>query len=126
VTALAVALGGGLGALLRYWTATAVQSWRGADVFPWGTLVVNVVGCFAMGVVAALVERRLLVAPEARAFVAVGVLGGFTTFSAFAQETSTAFRTGAPLVAVANVAASLALCLLAVSAGRFVAARLLP
>jgi CrcB protein len=122
VTALAVAVGGGLGALLRYWLASAVQAWRGADLFPWGTLAVNIIGCFAMGVVLTLVERRVVTAPELRAFLAVGVLGGFTTFSAFAQETSAAFRDDAPLVGVLNVVASIVLCLLAVTTGRAAAA----
>lgn len=120
MTALAVALGGGLGALLRFWVASAVQAGRGTDAFPWGTLVVNVIGCFAMGVVVALVERRVVTAPEVRAFLAVGVLGGFTTFSAFAQETSVALRADTPLAGALNVAANVTLCLLAVTGGRTV------
>lgn len=117
MTALLVAFGGGLGAVLRYWIGTTVQGMVPGPAFPWGTLVVNVTGCFAMGVVAAASDRHSLSA-EWRAFLAVGVLGGFTTFSAFANETIGAARAGVAPVAVMNVVASVALCLLAVSAGR--------
>lgn len=116
--AVLVAIGGGLGAVLRYWIGTAVQAGVGPGRFPWGTLVVNVAGCLAVGVVSALAERWGDLTAETRAFLVVGVLGGFTTFSAFANETMYSVRTGATPLAFLNVLASVALCLAAVWAGR--------
>jgi len=117
VTVLLVALGGGFGAVLRYWLGSAVQGSAPAGSFPLGTLAVNVCGCFAIGVLAELAERRGLSA-EARAFLMVGILGGFTTFSAFANESVNAVRAGAAAAAVLNVASSVILCLVATWAGR--------
>jgi CrcB protein len=119
-----VAVGGGAGALLRYWLSSAVQSRLGPDGLPWGTIAVNVIGCFVMGVVAALADRRESLTPEIRAFLAVGVLGGFTTFSAFANESVNAVRAGAPGTAALNVGLSVAVCLVAVWVGRLVGAGL--
>jgi CrcB protein len=118
VTALLVALGGAVGAVLRYWIGTAVQAASPMQMFPWGTFVVNVSGCFLMGAVSAVAERHGYLAPEIRAFLAVGVLGGFTTFSAFANETMGAVRLGAATVAITNVVASVTMCLAAVWCGR--------
>ena len=117
MTVLLVALGGGFGAVLRYWLGSAVQGSAPAGSFPLGTLVVNVSGCFAIGVLAELAERRGL-STEARAFLMVGILGGFTTFSAFANESVNAVRAGAAAAAVLNVASSVILCLVATWAGR--------
>lgn len=117
MTAVLVALGGAIGAVLRYLVGTAVQAGTGPG-FPWGTLAVNVVGCLVIGVVSALADRRGDVTPETRAFLVVGVLGGFTTFSAFANETMYAARSGSTSTAVLNVLASVGLCLAAVWAGR--------
>ena len=122
MTAVLVALGGALGAVLRYWISAAIQGNAPAGAFPWGTLIVNVGGCFAMGALSALADRQASLSPEARAFLAVGVLGGFTTFSAFASETMTAARAGATQVSVWNVLASVGLCLAAVGLGRLAAA----
>ena len=99
VDALWVMLGGSIGALLRYLVAGAVQGAVGS-LFPWGTLAVNVVGSFLLGYFyeAAL---RSAVPPEVRAFLAVGVLGSFTTFSTFSYETLAMLREGAILPALA-------------------------
>lgn len=121
MTAVLVALGGALGAVLRYWISAALQGNARADAFPSGTLVVNVVGCFAMGALSALADRPALLSPGARAFLAVGVLGGFTTFSAFAGETVTAARAGAIQISVLNILGSVGLCLVAVWLGRMAA-----
>ncbi len=107
-----------MGAVLRYWLGGRVQSLAPMSLFPWGTLVVNVIGCLVIGAVAQLVEARATLTPNARLFVMVGVVGGFTTFSAFANETLNGFREGASGVAIANIVASIALGLLAVWAGR--------
>ena len=112
MTYLWVALGGALGSVARYACSTAAARWLGAD-FPYGTLFVNVTGSFAIGVLAALVatDGRLLLGADARAFLLVGVLGGFTTFSSFSLETLELARGGALGAAVANVALSVVLCL---------------
>lgn len=79
---LAVALGGALGASARYLLAAAI----GATAFPWAILIVNVLGSFLMGVVAELAALKVTMPPEMRAFLTAGVLGGFTTFSAFSLD----------------------------------------
>jgi CrcB protein len=120
-----VALGGALGSVARYACSLGAARWLGI-AFPWGTLFVNVAGSFAIGLLAALfvaADGRLLVSPEARAFVAVGILGGFTTFSSFSLETLNLARSGALGAAAANAALSLVLCLAAVWLG-FTAATL--
>jgi len=119
VTPLLVAVGGALGSVLRYWAGGLAQQVAGgaAGGFPIGTLLVNVVGCIVIGALAQLGERSPL-APEARALLMTGVLGGFTTFSAFANETVLAWRAGATAVAAANVVLSVALCIAGVAIGR--------
>lgn len=82
---LYVAIGGALGALARYGLAGWVHDWAGAR-FPWGTFAVNVLGCLLVGFAVRALEG-VLWGPEARAFLAIGVLGGFTTFSTFGYET---------------------------------------
>ena len=111
----AVALGGALGSVLRY----AVGTWffqRVGPGFPWGTLTINVTGSFVIGVVLTLVQSRAGLSPAVRLFLATGVLGGYTTFSAFAYETLQLARD-------ANAAQSVAYALGSVVAG--VAAALL-
>ena len=113
-----VALGGALGSVARYACSITAARWLGAG-FPWGTLFVNVTGSFAIGLLAALVtaDGRPLLGADARAFVIVGVLGGFTTFSSFSLETLNLARSGALGLAILNVAGSVVLCLAAVSLG---------
>jgi CrcB protein len=79
-------VGGGLGAMSRFGVALVVGQ-RLPGVFPWGTLVVNLVGCFAIGVLATLADEGELFSPSARLFLVSGLLGGFTTFSTFGLET---------------------------------------
>jgi CrcB protein len=89
-TWLLIGLAGAVGTLLRY----AVGGWLArvtGGVFPWETFVINVVGCLAIGVLAAGVDRGALLPPPVRMALMVGLLGGFTTFSSFALET---FRLG--------------------------------
>ena len=109
--ALLVALGGAVGALLRYGTGLALPP-RSADVFPWATLAVNLVGSLAIGLLAPLLARN----DALRLLVVTGVLGGFTTFSAFSLDTLAliqAGRTGAALAYVAvSTVGGLALCAL--------------
>ena len=113
-----VALGGALGSVARYAVSLGTARWLGVG-FPWGTLCVNVAGSVAIGLLAALVaaDGRPLLGTDARAFLLVGVLGGFTTFSSFSLETLNLARSGALGPAILNVAGSVVLCLAAVSLG---------
>ena len=112
-----VGAGGFFGASARYLLAGFVQRIAG-DRFPAGTLTVNVLGCFAIGVLMALVEDRQLLTPEARLFLMVGVLGGFTTFSTFGYESLELARGRDFILMAANVGSNVVLGLAAVWIGR--------
>jgi fluoride exporter len=103
-----VALGGAFGSVARYKLSGYVLhhtiDWR----FPAGTFAVNVIGCLVAGLLAGLAEQREMLTPETRLLVFTGVLGGFTTFSAFGMETMFLLRRGELLIAGANVALSVA------------------
>jgi CrcB protein len=116
-----IGLGGFVGTILRYVIGGLVQSGAGSSVFPWGTLAINVLGCFGIGFLAELSEARGFLRPEMRGFLIVGILGGFTTFSAFANETLNAVRDAAMGIALVNVLTSVGLGLAAVWTGRLVA-----
>lgn len=121
---LLVGLGGGLGAMARYGVSVWAGQWPEGQAFPMGTLVVNVLGCFAIGVLAHLGEAKGLLTTEARLLLVTGFLGGFTTFSAFGSETLGLARGGASGLALGNIALHLALGLGAVWAGQVLAQRL--
>lgn len=118
---LAVAGGGAIGALLRFGVAAGLA--RAA--FPWATLIVNVSGSLAFGLLAVWLSERLPLAAELRAFLLVGVLGAFTTFSAFSWETFALLQQEQFARAGMNVLANVALCLLAVAAGAWLARQLI-
>ncbi len=107
---LLIFLGGGIGAVLRYWMQGLIYSRTGAD-FPYGTLVVNVLGCFIIGLLMISLEERFLAMPSLRLFLTIGILGGFTTFSSFSYETLALFREGEMLRALLNVGSSVFACL---------------
>ena len=113
---LAVALGGALGSLLRYFTASTIQSaaWPG---FPWGIFIVNITGGFAMGIITELAALKLHMTPEIRAFLTVGVLGGYTTFSTFSLDSMLLIERGQYMNAVLYVSGSAILSILALFAG---------
>lgn len=113
---LAIALGGSIGALLRFWASTGIHAIVGRD-FPYGTLLVNVSGSLAMGVLYVLLVERLALGVEWRAAVLIGLLGAFTTFSTFSMETFALFEDGERLKALINVLLSVSLCLIAVWLG---------
>ena len=106
---LAIAAGGALGSVLRFWMSTWVYNVVGRS-FPYGTLAVNVLGCLVMGFLFVLFLERLSDNTVLRAGVLIGVLGGFTTFSSFSIETLGLIDEGAWLKAMANMLASLGLC----------------
>ena len=112
---LLVAAGGAIGAAARYLSGLWIAARFGAG-FPWGTFFVNVTGSFLIGIVLVLVERGTLPA-EARLFVAVGVCGGYTTFSSFSFETLQLLNVGSTGPALLNVLGQVVLCLLAVYLG---------
>ena len=97
--------GGGLGAMLRFGLALWVDE-RVQTSFPWGTLAVNVVGCFLIGLIATVADEHRALTSATRLFVIAGLLGGFTTFSTFGLETWRLLEEGLSLVAIGNVAAS--------------------
>ena len=109
---LAVAAGGACGALLRMWVAQGVYGLLGRG-FPFGTLVVNVAGSLAMGVVYVVFFERYAIAPEWRAALVVGFLGAFTTFSTFSMDTLALLEQGEHARAGANVVLSVVACLAA-------------
>ena len=113
---LAVALGGALGSLARYFVAGAVQSaaWSG---FPWGIFVVNISGGFIMGVIVELGALKFHLVPEVRAFLTVGILGGYTTFSTFSLDSVLLIQRGAWGAAAAYMVGSTMLSVLALFAG---------
>jgi CrcB protein len=100
---LFVGVGGFFGSIGRYVLSGAVYQMFPNLHFPIGTTVVNILGCFLIGVVTALVEVRNLLSPEVRVFLLIGLLGGFTTFSTFGYETIALLRDGAFLTGLANV-----------------------
>jgi CrcB protein len=122
-----IMLGGALGTAARFWLSGVVAA-RCGEVFPLGTLVVNVTGCFLVGVLAAITDPmgRFLVAPHTRQFLLIGLCGGYTTFSSFSLQTLDLAQDGDWLRAAFNAGASLVLCLLAVWLGRVTALALLP
>jgi CrcB protein len=118
VKALWVGVGGFVGSVLRYYLSGLVQEWTRRDDFPVGTLAVNVLGCLVIGLLSQLAEDRGAFSPEARAFVFIGILGGFTTFSSFGNETMNLWRDGQRWLGWLNIAAQLVLGLAAVWLGR--------
>jgi fluoride exporter len=118
ITYLWVALGGALGSMARYWMTNAVAALTGPR-FPWGTIAINVIGSFIIGFVAFLTTPvgRVSISFDIRAFILVGICGGYTTFSAFSLQTLELMRNGHWLEAGGNILLSVVACLLAVWAG---------
>lgn len=115
------AAGGAIGAALRFLVghlfAGQAVAGRSVAAFPWATLSVNVVGCFLMGVLMAWLTTRAGSTQEVRAFLATGILGGFTTFSAFAFDFATLFERGDAASAYGYAAATVGMTIAAVFAG---------
>lgn len=108
---LTVAAGGATGAVARYLLATQIGNWTGSG-FPWGTFVVNVLGCAIMGLLTELFALAWSPSPEMRAFLTVGILGGFTTFSAFSLDAVLLMERNDWLLALLYVVGSVVLSLL--------------
>ena len=116
-----VALGGALGSVSRYLLGTWAQTASKSIDFPYGTLAVNLFGCFVIGFLSQLAESRGAFSMEARAFIFLGLLGGFTTFSSFGNDTINLFRDGETFNALVNIGANVIFGLLLVWFGRMVA-----
>lgn len=114
---LLIFFGAGLGGVLRYMISNSTH-WLVGRQFPYGTLVVNVSGCFLMGLLFVLILDRFNgIGPQLRAFLLIGFLGGYTTFSSFSIETLNLFESGAYLSGFINMFLSVMLCMVAVWLG---------
>ena len=113
---IAVAAGGAVGAVGRYLVVSGVGHWIGHG-FPWGTLVVNVLGSIAMGVLVEVMAVVWSPSPEVRALLVVGVLGAFTTFSTFSLDVVVLIDRGELLPALAYILASVVVCVAGLYAG---------
>jgi len=120
-----IAIGSAIGGIARYWCSGVAARLIG-ETFPWGTLIVNVIGSFIIGFFAILTgpEGRFMVPSVARQFVMIGLLGGYTTFSSFSLQTLNLATDREYLYAGLNILLSVALCLLAVWLGSILAAGL--
>ena len=112
-----VGIGGFFGAVMRYLVTEWMQYIFRAFPLPYGTITVNITGCLLIGLLAGLSENRNLLGPETRALLLIGVLGGFTTFSAFSYETVELLRDGKSMAAFSNVGLQVCLGLAAVWVG---------
>ena len=117
---LIIGLGGFIGAVLRYQVSGWAYQAMGTD-FPYGTLVVNIAGSFVLGLFLTFAEGKFMVSPVMRSFIAIGILGAFTTFSTFSFETVQLMQSGSYISAVLNIVLSLALGIPAVMGGILIA-----
>ena len=115
---LLIGLGGFMGALLRYGVSGFIQSWSKSINFPYGTLAVNLLGCLLIGMLSQVAEVRGVISSEARSFIFIGLLGAFTTFSTFGNDTVSLFRDGENLLSYINIGLHLVLGLSAVWLGQ--------
>jgi len=111
INLILIFLGSGLGAISRYGLSNVIHSLLGRD-FPYGTLIINASGSFVMGLLFILIlERFVGLAPQLRAFLLIGFLGGYTTFSSFSIETLNLFENGAWVAASLNILLNVILCI---------------
>jgi CrcB protein len=120
---LAIAAGGALGSLLRYWVSSGTHAVLGRG-FPYGTLTVNVLGSLLMGFLYIWLLDRVVAGPVLRAFLLIGVLGGFTTFSSFSIESLNLIEAGQVMKALANILLSVTVCIVAAGLGVLIARQL--
>ena len=116
IQAILVAVGGAIGSVLRFYVGQWALRLAG-PAFPWGTLTVNVVGCFIIGVLTEMIIRRFDASPDLRLLLITGFLGGFTTFSAFSLDAVSLFERGAVVSGAVYIVASVGLSMAGVIAG---------
>jgi CrcB protein len=116
--ALAVGVGGGIGALARYYIASWIQT--AGSSFPWGIFVVNITGGLLMGMIVEASALKLNLSPELRSFLTVGILGGYTTFSTFSLDSVLLLQKGEYAQAAFYVIGSVVLSILALVAGLWI------
>ena len=107
--ALVVGLGGFIGCIARYLISVLISQLFGAPAFPYATLIVNIVGCFLIGLLGGLTENTNMFSPEMHLFLTVGILGGFTTYSAFGYQTLMLARDEQIISAILNLSAHIIL-----------------
>ena len=122
---LVIGLGGALGSMLRFGLGSLIDTnvQKTGYIFPWGTIVVNITGCFVIGFIFTIStsEGRLFLHPLTRNFITIGILGGYTTFSSFSWQTLVLAQSGQRWEAAANVLLSVVLCLVGVWLGAWLA-----
>lgn len=126
---LYVALGGAIGSVARYWLSGLIASSKFfGQSFPWGTIIVNITGCFVIGFFNTLTvsEGRMAASPDLRTFFMIGICGGYTTFSSFSLQTLTLAEDGEWLYAGGNILVSVVMCLIGVWLGHFFATSINP
>lgn len=96
-------IGGFFGTMMRYLLNSAIYQVFAYPLYPYGTFIINITGCFFIGLIASLAESRLSLSPDVRIFIQIGILGGFTTFSTFGYETFSLIRDGQFLLGMSNV-----------------------
>jgi CrcB protein len=114
-----IGLGGFFGSIARYGLTSLVQT-KSESLFPYGTMLVNIIGCFIIGLLMTLFQERIVVSQNIRLFLIIGILGGFTTFSSFSYDTFAMMKSGNFLDAGLNASVSLFGCLIATWAGFYV------
>ena len=115
---LLIGLGGFIGAILRYGISGFIQGWSRGNSFPVGTLAVNILGCFVIGLLSQLAESHGLFSSETRSLLFIGFLGAFTTFSTFGNDTVNLLQSTKPWLSITNVSAHIVLGLIAIWVGR--------
>lgn len=122
---LVIGLGGALGSMLRFGLGSFIDSnvQKGGSAFSWGTILVNITGCFIIGFIWTIsaTEGRILLSTYTRSFILIGILGGYTTFSSFGLQTFLLVQSGQRWEAAANVLLSVVLCLVGVWLGAMLA-----
>jgi CrcB protein len=121
---LVVGIGGFLGSVLRYLVSLWTQS-KGWTLFPWGTLIVNIVGCFLITLIATI-AAAITMRTNLRLFLTTGIMGGLTTYSTFDADTTKYFQDGDAITAFANIGATLVMCFVAGLLGIALARVLMP
>jgi CrcB protein len=119
---LVIGIGGALGSMLRFGVGTFIDSsvTKSGQIFPWGTIVVNITGCFLIGLIATISAPgtgRFMIPPLLLRFITIGILGGYTTFSSFTLQTLNLWNANQRGGAAANVLISVVLCLVGVWLG---------